>query len=266
MTQAKVAILLISANFLTSDFTLKTEVPRLLKRHQNEGLVVFPVIAKPCAWQRVEWLARMNVRPRNGTPVWREGGLHADDELAAIANEIAQIVEKAVNVTPAGTATSKAPPSPQPSPPTATSASEPVTKPARNWGRIGAIAAIVGALATILACIVSTTFNIFPLWTVSPTPTPTSVQKTSFSYQTRVQAKDSNENIPNAQVTIEVPGRAPLDGITDSNGLARIQIAASHSGQPGRLIVEANGYHRYVQEIDLTRDALPDLVRLEPVP
>ncbi|MCB0198185.1 MAG: toll/interleukin-1 receptor domain-containing protein, partial [Anaerolineae bacterium] len=40
IARAKVAILLISANFLTSDFILNQEVPKLLKRRQNEGLVV----------------------------------------------------------------------------------------------------------------------------------------------------------------------------------------------------------------------------------
>ena len=37
MAQARVAILLISANFLTSDFILGKEVPTLLKRRQSGG-------------------------------------------------------------------------------------------------------------------------------------------------------------------------------------------------------------------------------------
>ena len=71
----------------------------------------------------------------------------------------------------------------------------------------------------------------------------------SFGYQVRVQSKDIGEYIPNAKVTIEVSGQAPLDDITDSNGLARISISSSRAGKPGRLIVEAAGYKRYVQNI-----------------
>jgi hypothetical protein len=94
MSRAGVAILLITKNFLTSKFILQTEIPRLLKRRKREGLVVFPVIARPCAWRQVEWLARMNVRPKNGVPVWREGGRYVDEELTAVAEEVADIVEQ----------------------------------------------------------------------------------------------------------------------------------------------------------------------------
>lgn len=97
MAQARVAILLISANFLTSDFILTEEVPALLQRREGEGLVIFPVIAKACAWKAVDWLARMQVRPNNGRPVWREAGRYVDEELATIAEEVAAIVEDAAS-------------------------------------------------------------------------------------------------------------------------------------------------------------------------
>jgi CheY-like chemotaxis protein len=93
MAQAHVAILLISANFLNSDFILRREVPVLLKRRQGEGLAVFPIIAKACAWRSVGWLAKMNVKPKNGRPVWGDGGCHVDEDLAAIAEEVTTIVK-----------------------------------------------------------------------------------------------------------------------------------------------------------------------------
>jgi CheY-like chemotaxis protein len=92
MTQASVAVLLISANFLTSEFIIGQELPTLLKRREQEGLIVFPIIAKACAWKTVDWLARMNVRPKNGRPVWSDAGSHVDEDLASIAEEIAGIV------------------------------------------------------------------------------------------------------------------------------------------------------------------------------
>lgn len=92
--RARVAVLLITANFLTSDFILGQVVPSLLQRRKDEGLVVFPVIARACPWQAVDWLAKMEVRPRGGTPVWSGGGSHVDEDLAAIAEEIALIVNE----------------------------------------------------------------------------------------------------------------------------------------------------------------------------
>ena len=36
----------------------------------------------------------MNVRPKNGKPVWRSGGRHVGEDLAKIAEEVASIVRK----------------------------------------------------------------------------------------------------------------------------------------------------------------------------
>ncbi len=98
VAKARVAILLISANFLTSDFILRQEVPQLLERRQSEGLAIFPVIAKACAWKKVAWLTRMDVRPKNGRPVWGDEGYHVDEDLTVIAEEVADIIEKASSV------------------------------------------------------------------------------------------------------------------------------------------------------------------------
>ncbi|MCA1619212.1 MAG: response regulator [Acidobacteria bacterium] len=99
--QAKVAMLLITANFLNSDFILREEVPRLLTRREKDGLVVFPVIAKYCAWSRIKWLKGMQVRPKYGEPVWRQQGAYVDQELARIAEEVADIVARAGADSPA---------------------------------------------------------------------------------------------------------------------------------------------------------------------
>ncbi len=47
---ASVAVLLVSTNFLTSQFILGEQVPRLLERREKEGVRIFPIIVKPCAW------------------------------------------------------------------------------------------------------------------------------------------------------------------------------------------------------------------------
>ena len=94
MDRASVAILLITANFLNSGFIKRKEVPRLLEHRASEGLTVFPVIAKACAWEEVPWLTKMNVKPKNGTPVWRASGIHVNEDLAAITKEVAAIIRE----------------------------------------------------------------------------------------------------------------------------------------------------------------------------
>jgi tetratricopeptide (TPR) repeat protein len=94
VAQAKVAILLITANFLTSDFILGRELPALLQRREAEGLVILPVIAKACAWQRVEWLAPIiQADPKRIKPIWRGPNSRVDEELAVIAEQVARIVQ-----------------------------------------------------------------------------------------------------------------------------------------------------------------------------
>jgi TolB protein len=149
ISQANVAILLISANLLTTDFILTEELPKLLKRHAAGGLVVFPVIAKPCAWQEIDWLARLEVRPKNGAPVWRDNGLHADEELSRIAGEVARLI-KGVD-----------------RPPAVGPKNFPFPQPARfNWYIAGVSLAVVSLLAAVF--IVSLSWR---AGTVETTPT-----------------------------------------------------------------------------------------------
>lgn len=66
MSAASVAILMIEADFLTSEFIRGSEVPELLQRRAQGGLRVFPVIVRPCNWKLVRWLAPIQCRPTDG--------------------------------------------------------------------------------------------------------------------------------------------------------------------------------------------------------
>jgi hypothetical protein len=59
LKRANAAILLISADFLASDFICHKEVPVFLERRAEEGLRMIPVIIKPCPWKKISWLSAM---------------------------------------------------------------------------------------------------------------------------------------------------------------------------------------------------------------
>ncbi len=99
INRASVAILMVSANFLTSKFILNEEVPRLLERQEKKGLRVLPVIVKPCAWKQVKWLARMQPRPKDGKPLSAGDEYQTDADLAALAEEVAAILNFAARMT-----------------------------------------------------------------------------------------------------------------------------------------------------------------------
>jgi tetratricopeptide (TPR) repeat protein len=69
MQDSEVALFLVSADFIASPFCQDVEVPRLLERHRNEGVLIVPVIVDYCEWQRVEQISRFQVLPENGEPV-----------------------------------------------------------------------------------------------------------------------------------------------------------------------------------------------------
>ncbi|MBK8920285.1 MAG: toll/interleukin-1 receptor domain-containing protein [Saprospirales bacterium] len=91
---ATVAVLLITTDFLNSEFVNEAEVPRLLARRKQEGVTIIPIIVKPCLWKEIEWLSSMQCRPRGGTPLSQMKEDDADAALVQIAEELAALSEK----------------------------------------------------------------------------------------------------------------------------------------------------------------------------
>jgi formylglycine-generating enzyme required for sulfatase activity len=91
---ARVAILLVSADFLTSRFVRDEEVPRCLERRSEDELRVFPVIVRDCDWRIVPWLAPLQIRPRGARPLAGFQGNDRDRELTAIAREVREILRR----------------------------------------------------------------------------------------------------------------------------------------------------------------------------
>ena len=90
---AAASVLLISANFLTSKFIKTEEIPRLLMRREKEGIRIFPLIVKPCAWQQVKWLSPIQARPMKGKPLSGRTNYQIEEALAAFAIELADILK-----------------------------------------------------------------------------------------------------------------------------------------------------------------------------
>ncbi|MHB9075231.1 MAG: TIR domain-containing protein [Desulfobaccales bacterium] len=88
---ASVALLLISRHSLTSEFILKEEVSSLLKHSAAAGVRLFAVIVSPCAWQTIPWLARFQVRPKDGRPLSGGTPFEIDTDLLAIAQEVDEL-------------------------------------------------------------------------------------------------------------------------------------------------------------------------------
>lgn len=66
--QADIFILLVSADFLSSDFMWEQEFDQVLKRHQQGEAVVIPIIIRPCTWTDSP-IGSLQVMPTDGKPV-----------------------------------------------------------------------------------------------------------------------------------------------------------------------------------------------------
>ena len=58
LSRAAIAILIISADFLASDFIVDNELPPILKKAELEGTRVVPIILKPCRFSREKHLSQ----------------------------------------------------------------------------------------------------------------------------------------------------------------------------------------------------------------
>lgn len=88
MLTARVAVLVVTANYLTSEFVLEKEIPVLLKKHAQDGMTIFSLIARACAWQDVDWIAKLQVRPENGRPLASLPSARAEESLAHATREV----------------------------------------------------------------------------------------------------------------------------------------------------------------------------------
>ncbi|MFK7744844.1 MAG: SIR2 family protein [Roseobacter sp.] len=63
-----VAVLLVSSHFLESEFIYSEECGRLMARHTEGSVRIFPIILRPCRW-KASVVSSLQVLPKDGKPV-----------------------------------------------------------------------------------------------------------------------------------------------------------------------------------------------------
>jgi len=91
-----VAVLLISTDFLSSKFCMKEEVPILLERRRREGMMVAPILLRPCAWQIVPWLKALQMQ--SSTPLLKLKEIEQEEELAKVGIAVHSYLEAQTNL------------------------------------------------------------------------------------------------------------------------------------------------------------------------
>lgn len=93
MDLAKVAVCLISADFLSSKFCAEEEVPYLLERRERDGMILIPVLLRPCTWKVFSWLSPIQMFPRDGKAIARDFKDDWDSVFAEVGERILEILE-----------------------------------------------------------------------------------------------------------------------------------------------------------------------------
>lgn len=96
LTTCQVAVLLVTPNFLASEFIQNDEVENILERHSRDGLSILPVIARPCAWQLVDYLRGLQCRPAGGRALSLGPEPQIDQDLALLTYEIADLIGRGI--------------------------------------------------------------------------------------------------------------------------------------------------------------------------
>jgi GTPase SAR1 family protein len=91
LSAAKVAILLISTDFLASDFIISNELPLLLKAAENDGATILPLILKPCRFSKDKNLSVFQAVNDPAKPLSKLTEYEQDEVLLKLTDRIAEL-------------------------------------------------------------------------------------------------------------------------------------------------------------------------------
>lgn len=90
LCEDEIIILLISADFINSDYCYEIEMMKALERMKNSDTIVIPIILRPCLWKETP-LKDIQALPKNGTPISKYPD--ADDAYLEIVQSVNNIIE-----------------------------------------------------------------------------------------------------------------------------------------------------------------------------
>lgn len=92
LSSAKVAILLVSTDFLASDFISANELPPLLKAAKNDGATILPLILKPCLFSMHKKISQYQSVNDPKKPLSKLTESEQDDELVKLTERVVELM------------------------------------------------------------------------------------------------------------------------------------------------------------------------------
>ena len=93
LNSADIILLLVSSDFLASDYCYEKEVTRAIARHRAKVARVIPIILRPCVWTKSQPLVNLKVLPTDAVPITRwadidEAFLNVAEGISSVCKEL----------------------------------------------------------------------------------------------------------------------------------------------------------------------------------
>jgi formylglycine-generating enzyme required for sulfatase activity len=104
LESAQIILLLISADFLASDYCYSFELKRALERHASNEARVIPVILRSCDWQNTPF-GKLQVLPTDGKPIQSKSWFDPDEAFTDVVRGLRRSIDQ-LTLIPVETSTS----------------------------------------------------------------------------------------------------------------------------------------------------------------
>jgi hypothetical protein len=279
LSTAKVAVLLVSADFLASDFIATEELPPLLAAGRARGLVIMPVILSPCRYRETPSLAQFMSVNDPASPLSGMSRTEQEAVWVKLANAIVAALDPEESAKLPGR-----------DPPPIIRPTVPQVGPAASRFNIGIIAGAVSVLLlvaylTIMGGWKSGSSQTKPSRVgeagpggqkpggISPKTSPLAVEKAASPAPAAavlagyVIDAETREPVPGVTLTVMVAntpeGRPPIS-VSDQTGRFRFDNLGSSADSPRqvRLVARKDGYEPSYTDPSLGATNLP--IKLRP--
>jgi hypothetical protein len=88
-----IILLLISADFISSDYCYNIEMKKAIQRHEKGEAIVIPIILKPCDWSDTPF-SKLQALPKDATPVMDKKWDTEDQAMMNVALGIRSVVSR----------------------------------------------------------------------------------------------------------------------------------------------------------------------------
>jgi WD40 repeat protein len=95
LNEAEVILLLVSPDFINSDYCYSIEMKRAIERHEQGEAHVIPIILRPVYWQGV--LGQLQALPTDANPVMSSGWQYQDEAFFNVTEGIRNVAVKVMS-------------------------------------------------------------------------------------------------------------------------------------------------------------------------